>query len=90
MVDWKKPLKDILVDDENSDSDSDDEPQATCYNKSVSTLNEAQQFIEKLKLFASEKGHSKLLASLMESSSHLTEISVKNMSVQKMISDFFT
>ena len=90
LVDWEKPLKDILVDNENSESDSDDEPEATCSNETGITLNEAQQYIEKLKLFASEKGHSKLLASVMESSSYLTEISVKNMSVQKKISDFFT
>jgi len=77
LVDWEKPLQDILVDNENSDSDSDGEPEATCSNETGITLNEAQQYIEKLKLFASEKGHSKLLANVMESSSYLTEISVK-------------
>ena len=89
MTDWDRPVRDLL-EEKDTESDSESDADVTCETvPQVMSLQEARECVEKLKLFAASNGNTKLLNSVMDMSSSLTELNIQTMTVQKKISDFF-
>lgn len=90
LTDWDRPVSELLAKDSESDSDSDTDD-TLCETPDIVpvSMTEARECVEKLKVFAASRGCGRLLANVMDMSSSMTEISIRNMTVQRKISSFF-
>lgn len=90
VVDWDLPASELLREaaDEVSDGESDSEE--VCVAEKVCSLSEVSQYIEKLKAFACQKGHSKFLSGVMELNAIASEMHSDLACKQAKISDFFS
>lgn len=95
-VDWDKPVRELLSDinednhDYSDQDDSDDEvmvisptPDCPC------SLNEADKYIKQLKIFALERGNSKVLDLVSQLDDEISVMVTKNIR-QAKITEFFT
>ena len=65
-MDWDKPASELLSENETLTDESDDESDETDQTVPVCTLNEVEEYLEKLKVFALAKGQTKMLTNVME------------------------
>ena len=90
-MDWDRPVSELLQEhvhetetvSDNSDDESCDSVEPVC------SLNEVEDFLDKLKGFALAKGQSSMLTNLMEISEMATSLRIETSCQQSKISDFF-
>ena len=64
-MDWDKPASELLSENETVTDESDDESDETDQTVPVCTLNEVEEYLEKLKVFALAKGQTKMLTNVI-------------------------
>ena len=84
-MDWDKPASELLSENETLTDESDETDQTV----PVCTLNEVEEYLEKLKVFALAKGQNQMLTNVMELTEMATSMRIQTSCQQKKISDFF-